>query len=89
VETVAVVLATNLPPVDEQKTNLSSPWNRLVRRCCQSSSASSLPSATAIAVRKRDPRLARIRQAIAAMYADGTMARILARWNMSSFALKK
>jgi hypothetical protein len=25
----------------------------------------------------------------AAMYADGTMARILARWNMSSFALKK
>jgi polar amino acid transport system substrate-binding protein len=42
-----------------------------------------------IAVRKSDPRLAHIRRAIAAMYADGTMARILARWNMSSFALKK
>jgi polar amino acid transport system substrate-binding protein len=47
------------------------------------------PLPVGIAVRKGDPRLARIRQAIASMYADGTMARILARWNMSSFALKK
>jgi polar amino acid transport system substrate-binding protein len=47
------------------------------------------PLPVGIAVRKGDPRLARIRAAIAAMYADGTMERVLARWNMTSFALKK
>jgi polar amino acid transport system substrate-binding protein len=47
------------------------------------------PLPVGIAVRKGDSRLGRIRQAIAAMYADRTMERILARWNMSSFALKK
>jgi polar amino acid transport system substrate-binding protein len=41
-----------------------------------------------IALRKGDERIPRIRQAISAMYADGTMKRILARWNMSAFALK-
>jgi polar amino acid transport system substrate-binding protein len=42
-----------------------------------------------IALRIGDPRIPRIRQAIGAMYGDGTMERILARWNMSAFALKK
>jgi polar amino acid transport system substrate-binding protein len=41
-----------------------------------------------IALRKGDERIPRIRRAIAAMYADGTMKRILARWNMTAFALK-
>jgi polar amino acid transport system substrate-binding protein len=41
-----------------------------------------------IALRKGDPRISRVRKAIAGMYADGTMKRILARWNMSAFALK-
>jgi polar amino acid transport system substrate-binding protein len=47
------------------------------------------PLPVGIAVRKRDSRLPRIRRALAAMYGDGTMQRILARWNMSSFALRK
>ncbi len=47
------------------------------------------PLPVGIALRKTDPRIPRLRQAIAAMYADGTMKRILARWNMSAFALKK
>jgi polar amino acid transport system substrate-binding protein len=42
-----------------------------------------------IALRKGDTRISRIRQAVSAMYADGTMKRILARWNMSRFALRK
>ena len=41
-----------------------------------------------IGLRIGDPRIPGIRRAIAAMYADGTMKRILARWNMSTFALK-
>ena len=47
------------------------------------------PLPVGIAVRKGDPQLGRIRKAIAAMYADGTMKRILSRWNMSAFALPK
>jgi ABC-type amino acid transport substrate-binding protein len=47
------------------------------------------PQPVGIALRKGDPRLPRVRRAIAAMYADGTMKDILARWNMSAFALKK
>jgi polar amino acid transport system substrate-binding protein len=42
-----------------------------------------------IALRKTDPRIPRVRRAIATMYADGTMKRILARWNMGAFSLKK
>jgi polar amino acid transport system substrate-binding protein len=47
------------------------------------------PLPVGIALRKRDPRIPSVRRAIAAMYDDGTMKRILARWNMSTFALKR
>ena len=43
-----------------------------------------------IAVRKGDAAMrAAIQKAIDAAYADGTMAKILARWNLSNVALKK
>jgi polar amino acid transport system substrate-binding protein len=48
------------------------------------------PIPVGIAVRKSDTaRKAGIAKAIKAMYADGTMKRILAKWHMSAFALKK
>jgi polar amino acid transport system substrate-binding protein len=47
------------------------------------------PLPVGIALRKGDSNIPKIQKAVNAMYADGTMKRILARWNMSAFALKK
>jgi ABC-type amino acid transport substrate-binding protein len=42
-----------------------------------------------IAIRKGDPLGAAFKKAIARLYADGTMQKILARWAMTAFALKQ
>ena len=42
-----------------------------------------------IAFRKGDALIPKARQAVKEMYADGTMKRILEKWNMSAFALKQ
>ena len=42
-----------------------------------------------VATRKRDPLGGAMRKAIAALYADGTMKTILAKWGLSAFTLKK
>jgi polar amino acid transport system substrate-binding protein len=48
------------------------------------------PIPVGIAVRKDDTATrSGIQKAITAMYADGTIKRILAKWHMSAFALKK
>jgi polar amino acid transport system substrate-binding protein len=48
------------------------------------------PIPVGIAVRKNDPATkAGIQKAINALYANGTIKRILAKWHMSAFALKK
>jgi polar amino acid transport system substrate-binding protein len=48
------------------------------------------PIPVGIATRKSDTQLrAGIAKAIKAMYADGTMKRVLAKWHMSAFAMKK
>jgi polar amino acid transport system substrate-binding protein len=47
------------------------------------------PIPVGIALRKGDPLIPKVRKAVAAMYADGTMKRILAKWKMSATALKK
>jgi polar amino acid transport system substrate-binding protein len=47
------------------------------------------PLPVGIALRKGDSRIPRVRQAIREMYADGTMKRILARWKLSAFALRR
>jgi len=48
------------------------------------------PIAVGIAVQKKSTDLkAAVQKAVKAMYADGTMKRILAKWHMSDFALKK
>lgn len=48
------------------------------------------PIPVGMAIRKSDTELQdAVQQAIDAMYADGTMKRILARWKMSDFTLKK
>ena len=47
------------------------------------------PIPVGIALRKGDPLIPKVRAAVAAMYADGTMKRILAKWKMSGTALKK
>jgi polar amino acid transport system substrate-binding protein len=48
------------------------------------------PIPVGIAIRKSDTELQdAVQEAIDAMYADGTMKRILAKWKMSDFALKK
>ena len=48
------------------------------------------PIPVGIAVRKDDPATkSGIQKAITAMYADGSIKRILAKWHMSAFALKK
>ncbi len=46
------------------------------------------PIAVGIAIRKSDPLVAKVRTAVNAMYADGTMKKILAKWQMEAFALK-
>jgi polar amino acid transport system substrate-binding protein len=45
------------------------------------------PIAIGIAIRKGDPLVAATQKAIKAMYADGTMKRILAKWDMSKAVL--
>ena len=47
------------------------------------------PIPVGIAIRKGDPLKAATQAAVNAMYADGTMKRILAKWKMSDAALKK
>jgi polar amino acid transport system substrate-binding protein len=47
------------------------------------------PIPVGIALRKHDSNEPLIRKAIKALYANGTMKRILAKWHMSAFALKK
>jgi ABC-type amino acid transport substrate-binding protein len=42
-----------------------------------------------IAFRKGDPLRAAVQKAVDAAYADGTMGRILGRWKLSRFALKR
>jgi polar amino acid transport system substrate-binding protein len=47
------------------------------------------PIPVGIAVRKGDALQASVQKAVNAMYADGTMKRILAKWKLSGSALKK
>lgn len=47
------------------------------------------PIPVGIALRKGDPLIAKVRTAVAAMYKSGEMAKILAKWKMTPFALKK
>jgi polar amino acid transport system substrate-binding protein len=47
------------------------------------------PIPVGIALRKGDSLIPKVRKAVAAMYADGTMQRILKKWKMSAAALKK
>lgn len=46
------------------------------------------PIPVGIALRKGDPNIAKVKKAVTAMYADGTMTKILAKWKMTDFALK-
>jgi len=46
------------------------------------------PIPVGIALRKGDVKIPKIKAAVKAMYRDGTMKKILARWHMSAFALK-
>ena len=47
------------------------------------------PIPVGIAFRKGDPLIPKVRTQVKAMYADGKMASILARWKMSAVALKR
>jgi polar amino acid transport system substrate-binding protein len=47
------------------------------------------PIPVGIAFRKGDALIPRVRKQVTAMYADGKMASILAKWKMSAVALKK
>jgi polar amino acid transport system substrate-binding protein len=47
------------------------------------------PIPVGIALRKGDPLIPKVQKAVASMYADGTMKKILAKWKMSATALKK
>jgi polar amino acid transport system substrate-binding protein len=47
------------------------------------------PIPVGIAVRHHDGNEAAIRKAVQTLYANGTMKKILAKWHMSSFALKQ
>jgi len=47
------------------------------------------PIPVGIAIRKGDPLIPKIRKAVTSMYADGTMKKILAKWQMGAFALKR
>jgi polar amino acid transport system substrate-binding protein len=46
------------------------------------------PIPVGIAIRKGDPLVAKVHKAVSAMYADGTMKKILAKWSMQAFGLK-
>lgn len=46
------------------------------------------PILVGMALRKGDPLVAKVQKQVKAMYADGKMASILAKWKMSAFALK-
>lgn len=46
------------------------------------------PIPVGMAIRKGDPLIAKVQKQVTAMYADGKMASILAKWKMSAFALK-
>ena len=46
------------------------------------------PIPVGIAIRKGDPLVAKVQKAVNAMYADGTMKKILAKWSMQAFGLK-
>jgi polar amino acid transport system substrate-binding protein len=47
------------------------------------------PIPVGIALRKGDSKIPKIKTAIAKMYSDGTMLKILRRWRMDDFALKR
>jgi polar amino acid transport system substrate-binding protein len=47
------------------------------------------PIPVGIAIRKGDPLIAKVQKQVTAMYADGKMTSILAKWKMSGVALKK
>jgi polar amino acid transport system substrate-binding protein len=47
------------------------------------------PIPVGMAFRKGDTLIPKVRKAVAAMYADGTMLKILNKWKMSGTALKK
>jgi ABC-type amino acid transport substrate-binding protein len=46
------------------------------------------PIPIGIALRKGDPRIPKVENAITAIEADGTMQAILSRWGLLRFALK-
>jgi polar amino acid transport system substrate-binding protein len=46
------------------------------------------PIPVGIAIRKGDPLAAKVQKAVTAMYSDGTMKKILHRWQMDAFVLK-
>jgi ABC-type amino acid transport substrate-binding protein len=45
------------------------------------------PKPIGIAMRKGDERVAGVKDAVNAMYKDGTMGRILAKWKFTRYAL--
>jgi polar amino acid transport system substrate-binding protein len=47
------------------------------------------PIPVGIAIRKGDALIPKVRKAVRAAYADGTMKKILAKWQMEAFASKK
>ena len=47
------------------------------------------PIPVGIAIRKGDALIAKVQKQVDAMYADGKMTSILAKWKMSAVALKK
>jgi polar amino acid transport system substrate-binding protein len=47
------------------------------------------PIPVGIAIRKGDALIAKVQKAVNALYADGTMKRILAKWKMTDVLLKK
>jgi polar amino acid transport system substrate-binding protein len=47
------------------------------------------PIPVGIALRKGDSKIPKVKGAIAKMYGDGTMLKILRRWHMEAFALKQ
>jgi polar amino acid transport system substrate-binding protein len=46
------------------------------------------PILVGMAIRKGDPLIAKVQKQVNAMYADGKMKSLLAKWKMSAFALK-
>jgi polar amino acid transport system substrate-binding protein len=47
------------------------------------------PIPVGMAIRKGDALIPKVRKAVTSMYADGTMKKILAKWQMGAFAYKK